>query len=74
MIFLSKLIECFRTTESGNEIRRERGMVLPFEQHTLTFDEITYSVDMPQVALLNCHLLKKFKLIENNKFDQTRVR
>ncbi|KAE7997399.1 hypothetical protein FH972_002039 [Carpinus fangiana] len=34
--------------ESGNEIRRERGMVLPFEQHILTFDEITYSVDMPQ--------------------------
>ncbi|XP_041014876.1 pleiotropic drug resistance protein 1-like [Juglans microcarpa x Juglans regia] len=27
---------------------RKRGMVLPFEQHTITFDEITYSVDMPQ--------------------------
>ncbi|KAI6694837.1 hypothetical protein NL676_022547 [Syzygium grande] len=26
----------------------KRGMVLPFEQHSITFDEITYSVDMPQ--------------------------
>ncbi|PKI62069.1 hypothetical protein CRG98_017442, partial [Punica granatum] len=25
-----------------------RGMVLPFEQHSLTFDEIKYSVDMPE--------------------------
>lgn len=28
---------------------RKRGMVLPFEQHSITFDEIKYSVDMPQV-------------------------
>ncbi|KAL2968076.1 hypothetical protein AAZX31_15G011500 [Glycine max] len=28
--------------------RRKRGMVLPFEPHSLTFDGITYSVDMPQ--------------------------
>ncbi|KAI9100833.1 hypothetical protein K1719_024195 [Acacia pycnantha] len=27
---------------------RKRGMVLPFEPHSITFDEITYSVDMPQ--------------------------
>ncbi|GAU11042.1 hypothetical protein TSUD_113350 [Trifolium subterraneum] len=27
---------------------RKRGMVLPFEPHSLIFDEITYSVDMPQ--------------------------
>ncbi|XP_030526427.1 pleiotropic drug resistance protein 1-like isoform X1 [Rhodamnia argentea] len=27
---------------------RRRGMVLPFEQHSITFDEIVYSVDMPQ--------------------------
>ncbi|GLT54284.1 hypothetical protein SLA2020_274950 [Shorea laevis] len=36
------------STESGNEISKKGGMVLPFEQHTLTFDEIAYSVDMPQ--------------------------
>jgi len=29
---------------------RQRGMVLPFEPHSITFDEVTYSVDMPQVC------------------------
>lgn len=28
---------------------RKRGMVLPFEPHSITFNEISYSVDMPQV-------------------------
>ncbi|XP_059643270.1 pleiotropic drug resistance protein 1-like [Cornus florida] len=27
---------------------RKRGMILPFEPHSITFDEIKYSVDMPQ--------------------------
>ncbi|CAI8614418.1 unnamed protein product [Vicia faba] len=27
---------------------RKRGMVLPFEPHSITFDEVSYSVDMPQ--------------------------
>ncbi|KAJ4718269.1 Pleiotropic drug resistance ABC transporter [Melia azedarach] len=27
---------------------KKRGMVLPFEPHSITFDEVTYSVDMPQ--------------------------
>ncbi|XP_057438482.1 pleiotropic drug resistance protein 1-like [Lotus japonicus] len=27
---------------------RKRGMVLPFEPHSITFDEVTYAVDMPQ--------------------------
>ncbi|KAI4355693.1 hypothetical protein L6164_004441 [Bauhinia variegata] len=26
----------------------QRGMVLPFEPHSITFDEVVYSVDMPQ--------------------------
>lgn len=30
---------------------KKRGMVLPFEPHSLTFDEVTYSVDMPKVFL-----------------------
>lgn len=29
---------------------RKRGMVLPFEAHSITFDEIIYSVDMPHVS------------------------
>ena len=28
---------------------RQKGMVLPFEPHSITFDDIIYSVDMPQV-------------------------
>ncbi|KAJ8445587.1 hypothetical protein Cgig2_012475 [Carnegiea gigantea] len=27
--------------------QRKRGMVLPFEQHCITFDDVQYSVDMP---------------------------
>ncbi|XP_056166397.1 pleiotropic drug resistance protein 1-like [Syzygium oleosum] len=34
--------------ETAVAANRKRGMVLPFEQHSITFDEITYSVDMPQ--------------------------
>ena len=42
-------------TETAVEIRnliRKKGMVLPFEPHSLTFDEVVYSVDMPQVTLI----------------------
>ncbi|XAR50595.1 Sulfate-transporting ATPase [Bertholletia excelsa] len=28
--------------------KRKKGIVLPFEKHCITFDEIKYSVDMPQ--------------------------
>uniref|UniRef100_A0A5B6YJY6 Putative pleiotropic drug resistance protein 1-like n=1 Tax=Davidia involucrata TaxID=16924 RepID=A0A5B6YJY6_DAVIN len=27
---------------------KKRGMILPFEQHSITFDDVKYSVDMPQ--------------------------
>jgi hypothetical protein len=30
----------------------KRGMVLPFDQHSITFDDIIYSVDMPQVTYI----------------------
>ncbi|XP_030973216.1 pleiotropic drug resistance protein 1-like [Quercus lobata] len=38
------------SVEASVEINqnRKRGMILPFDQHTITFDEIKYSVDMPQ--------------------------
>ncbi|KAK4590502.1 hypothetical protein RGQ29_020879 [Quercus rubra] len=38
------------STDASAEINqnRNRGMTLPFDQHTITFDEIKYSVDMPQ--------------------------
>lgn len=28
---------------------KKKGMILPFEPHSITFDEVKYSVDMPQV-------------------------
>ncbi|KAK3219628.1 hypothetical protein Dsin_013598 [Dipteronia sinensis] len=31
---------------------KKRGMVLPFEPYSINFDEITYSVNMPQLVLL----------------------
>ncbi|KAF2301530.1 hypothetical protein GH714_025553 [Hevea brasiliensis] len=34
------------TTEGNHE--RKKGMVLPFEPHSITFSDIKYSVDMPQ--------------------------
>ncbi|KAK1393969.1 hypothetical protein POM88_013025 [Heracleum sosnowskyi] len=39
-----------RTTEHNVEANhnRRKGMVLPFEPHSITFDDITYSVDMPR--------------------------
>ena len=32
---------------------KKKGMVLPFEPHSITFDNIVYSVDMPQVIFHN---------------------
>lgn len=31
---------------------KKRGMVLPFEPHSITFDNVIYSVDMPQVTYI----------------------
>ena len=31
--------------------RNRTGMILPFEQHSISFEDITYSVDMPQVRI-----------------------
>ncbi|KAI3716297.1 hypothetical protein L6452_23534 [Arctium lappa] len=35
------------SAEGGSESKR-KGMILPFEPHCITFDDIKYSVDMPQ--------------------------
>ncbi|XP_021628884.1 pleiotropic drug resistance protein 1 isoform X2 [Manihot esculenta] len=54
-IQLSQLESSHRTnTESGTSENNEsshnkkKGMVLPFEPHSITFDNVIYSVDMPQ--------------------------
>ncbi|KAF7843300.1 pleiotropic drug resistance protein 1-like [Senna tora] len=40
----SKVTSAIVESSHGNK----KGMVLPFEPHSITFDEIVYSVDMPQ--------------------------
>lgn len=35
---------------------RKHGMILPFEPHSIAFNEIKYSVDMPQVILLQVNV------------------
>ncbi|KAA3470383.1 pleiotropic drug resistance protein 1-like isoform X2 [Gossypium australe] len=34
--------------KSKAELDRKKGMILPFEPHCITFEEVVYSVDMPQ--------------------------
>lgn len=40
------------TEESKSEANKskKKGMILPFEPHCITFDDIKYSVDMPRVS------------------------
>lgn len=46
-------------TEEGTELseqanqNKKKGMILPFEPYSLTFDDIKYSVDMPKVITLH---------------------
>ncbi|XP_022777146.1 pleiotropic drug resistance protein 1-like [Durio zibethinus] len=41
--------ELLRSKAESDTIRdRKKGMILPFQQHCITFEEITYAVDMPQ--------------------------
>ncbi|XP_024930413.3 pleiotropic drug resistance protein 1 isoform X2 [Ziziphus jujuba] len=42
----SSSAEVGRTSDANQN--RKRGMVLPFQPHSLSFDEIRYSIDMPQ--------------------------
>lgn len=30
-------------------VNKKKGMVLPFQPHSITFDDVRYSVDMPEV-------------------------
>ncbi|KAK9232147.1 hypothetical protein WN943_022390 [Citrus x changshan-huyou] len=46
--FLGNSWKKSRETTIETDQPKNRGMVLPFEPFSLTFDEITYSVDMPQ--------------------------
>ncbi|AES81623.2 drug resistance transporter-like ABC domain protein [Medicago truncatula] len=43
-----QVVKSDHSLDNEDNSGRKRGMVLPFEPHCVTFDEVTYSVDMPQ--------------------------
>ncbi|KAJ0075534.1 hypothetical protein Patl1_34364 [Pistacia atlantica] len=43
--------------------QKKKGMVLPFEPHSITFDEISYSVDMPKEMKLQGVVENKLRLL-----------
>ncbi|KAI7757882.1 hypothetical protein M8C21_029195 [Ambrosia artemisiifolia] len=40
-------VELSNTSDGSNQSKK-KGMILPFEPHSITFDDVKYSVDMPQ--------------------------
>lgn len=42
-------VELSSTTGDGSQSKK-KGMILPFEPHSITFNDVKYSVDMPQVS------------------------
>ncbi|KAM5578905.1 pleiotropic drug resistance protein 1-like [Rosa sericea] len=57
--------DSINTEVSAEAINRgKRGMVLPFEPHSITFDEITYSVDMPQEMKMEGVVEEKLVLLK----------
>lgn len=45
-----RAVKSEQSQSNGENSGRKRGMVLPFEPHSITFDDVSYSVDMPQVV------------------------
>lgn len=49
---------------------KKKGMVLPFKPHSITFDDIRYSVDMPEVSSYHGNNIGNIGDCANNlKFD-----
>ena len=40
------------------ENQNKKGMILPFEPHSISFNDVIYSVDMPQVSYKQLTLLE----------------
>lgn len=60
----------FYGNAESTTLHTKRGMVLPFEPYSITFDEISYSVDMPQVifaAKIN-ECLTQDKLVQLSQY------
>jgi len=77
-VFISDLLIynafCYAASSGGSyngadpSQRERRGMVLPFEPHSIAFDDVVYSVDMPQVS--HFQSLLQFKIwFSNNVFS-----
>ncbi|XP_074275947.1 pleiotropic drug resistance protein 1-like [Silene latifolia] len=49
--------------QATQEIKK-KGMILPFEQHLITFDEVRYSVDMPQEMKAQGVMENKLELLK----------
>lgn len=49
--FLTTQIQMTEAIDVG-KYRKEKGMLLPFTPLTVTFENIRYSVDMPQVTIV----------------------
>jgi hypothetical protein len=47
-----QVVKSEQSQSSDKNGRSKSGMVLPFEPHYITFDEVSYSVDMPQVTYI----------------------
>ncbi|MFS7992381.1 putative plant PDR ABC transporter associated [Helianthus anomalus] len=45
-------VELSQTSDGSNQSKK-KGMILPFEPHSITFNDVKYSVDMPQVTFKN---------------------
>ncbi|KAH9611644.1 hypothetical protein KSS87_005311, partial [Heliosperma pusillum] len=49
--------------QAAQDIKR-KGMILPFEQHLITFDEVRYSVDMPKEMKVQGVMEDKLELLK----------
>ncbi|KAK1363012.1 hypothetical protein POM88_038573 [Heracleum sosnowskyi] len=58
-----------RTEDNVEAHNKRKGMVLPFEPHSITFDEIKYSVDMPQEMKEQGISEEKLMLLKGHGYD-----
>ncbi|KAK1376050.1 hypothetical protein POM88_032243 [Heracleum sosnowskyi] len=61
----SNAAEVEESTAENNE-KKKKGMILPFQPHSITFDDIKYSVDMPQEMKEQGVVENKLLLLKGN--------
>lgn len=60
-----QLLSRKKKSVTENKHYGKRGMILSFEPHCITFDEVTYSVDMPQVIYKHNKMIEKHLCLLN---------